>query len=196
MPIVSQLQPKNAREIVHMALGQRLHRAEHAASLRGAPRTGAALPVYRIAKANISDRTLLSRAKKIGWRYPLVGGECPGLVHLVTVRGGFEFGGITEGIFAQRLLDAALLAEHALSKHKKKFQPRLLDIPALHVHALWLRSPRGTNYFIALSESANSMKMEDNIHGMMRRAAERTKLRRLKKPLDEGNAAKKRKPAR
>lgn len=124
----------------------------HMPSLRGSPRTGSPLPVYRMGGTNTALPNSLRRAKIRGWQYPLIGGESPGLVHLSKAHDGLKYAGVTEGPFVRRLLDAASLAEERLADSSQMFEPRLLEIPALQIYLLWLRPKQGANIFVSLSE--------------------------------------------
>jgi hypothetical protein len=96
----------------------------------------------------------LARARRTGWRYPIVGDAGAGLGHLRQTRRGLVFAGISEGPLAGRVLHAAAVAETELSDSAHSFELRLLDIPALRIFALWLRARRGPSYFVPLTDQA------------------------------------------
>ena len=111
------------------------------------------LPVYRIAKGTTSELAHVSRARMVGWRYPIVGGEYPALAFLAARRKQLIYVGISEGAFAERFLNAALVADRKLSSAPLRFEPRFLDIPALHLYLLWFRSTDGNDCFIPLASN-------------------------------------------
>ena len=153
MAIIHPSQPTGGKEIIHTALGRRMHPAGRVRSLRGAPHIGAALPIYRIGREDISTDTPIAKARKIGWGYPVIGGKVPGLALLHRVSGRLGLAGIVEGFFPRQFLKAALRAEETLHSSNVAFQPRLLEIPSLHVYALWLFAPKGNSRFVVISKS-------------------------------------------
>lgn len=158
MVIKLQSEPAGARNILHASLSSRIRSARHILALRGSPRTGAPLPIYRISYAEAASSSPLRKARKVGWQYPIVGGDAPGLGHLIKRRDGLTFAGVSEGGLAQSLLDAARLAEEKLQKLKKKFSARLLEIPSLRIYALWLHSRDKKDFFIFLGEEEHGAK--------------------------------------
>jgi hypothetical protein len=148
MTIVCQQQPVGGRELVHGAVNAR-RQLSLLPSLRGSPQVGSAIPVYRLSRHSVSLPKPLSRARKIGWRYPIVRGDAPGFVALLKKADRLEFGGIHEGSLAKNLLDAAALAKQALP-HTETFEPRILEVPSLRLHALWMFAPRAGGRFISL----------------------------------------------
>jgi hypothetical protein len=164
MAIVGQAEPVGGREIIHAALSRRIRRPKPIASLKGSPKTGAALPVYRISRKGALVSKPLSRAKKIGWRYLIVGGSAIGLAVLARRSQRLEFGGIHEGALPDSLLKAAELAEQRSGAETKTFEPRLLEIPSQHVFALWMFAPRVGSFFIPLTGSGTeSLRVVDKI---------------------------------
>ncbi len=152
MPIKGPIEPSGGRDIVHSALSQRSHRSQHLPALRGSPQTGAPLPVYLLSRDEALLSNPLSAARLIGWKYPIVGGDAPGLATLLIAPDGPKFAGITHGPLPSRLLDAAALADDHLESLAEEFEPRLLEIPALHICALWLFRAEGENFFISLMD--------------------------------------------
>jgi hypothetical protein len=80
----------------------------------------------------------------------------PGLGHLQRERGGLKFGGVSEGLFAQRLLDAAVFADERLTPITQVFKARILEIPSLRICALWLFSRRGISQFVPLTDEPSA----------------------------------------
>lgn len=153
MSIICQIEPVGGRRVIHAALAKRRKHANLIPSLRGAPQTMGPIATYRVRpRKGEAVADILSRSRRTGWLYPLIGGSCPGIAHLSRKAGSLRYSGITEGAFAQRLLDAALFAERHLPASNREFEARLLEIPTLQVNLLWLRELRGRNYFVSLSE--------------------------------------------
>lgn len=167
MPIKGQIEPIGGRDIVNTALSQRSHRARHLPVLRGSPQTGAPLPVYLINRDEALFPDPLSAAKLIGWKYPIVGGDSAGLAFLLITPDGLKFAGISHGPLPNRLLDAAVLADNHLESLAEEFEPRLLEIPALHIHALWLFCAERENVFISLMDgqppASSALQIENSI---------------------------------
>ncbi len=153
MAIIGQSEPAGGRKIIHRALRQRTRKDHPLPLLRNLGQTGAPLPNYRISPKGIAHPRPLSQAKKIGWRYPIVNGGLIGLACLIKKSDHLEFAGISDGQFPERLFEAATIAEEQLRHLERKFQPRLLEIPSLHLHMLWLFSPRRKSRFISLADS-------------------------------------------
>jgi hypothetical protein len=148
MPIVMRTEPVGGRAVINAALSQRTHRTAALSILGGAPRTGAPLPLYNLGLDDLSSADPFSHANLVGWRYPVVGGEAPGLAHLSAGTGTPEYEGLSHGVLAQRLLDAAALAETSFGETGEQYEARLLQIPALRIVALWMAGP--SNRFITL----------------------------------------------
>ena len=155
MTIVNQKPPARSRSVVHAELRRRLERSAHIRSLQGSPRTGSPLPLYRIAAGSGSAGAAhpLKRARRIGWQYPLIGGECVGLVLLLQRRTGAKYAGIMEGGMPRRLFEVALSAERDLRDADEAYEPRLLEVPARQLVLLWMRGARGTNWFYPISRA-------------------------------------------
>jgi len=153
MTIIIQKPPARGRIIVHAELQKRLGRSEHIRSLLGSPQTGSALPLYRISTASASKAHPLKRARKVGWQYPLVGGEYPGLVLLFQKRTGLKYAGIIEGGMPKRLIEVAFVAEQHLRNTDEIYEPRLLEMPWQRLVLLWMRGSRGTNWFYPISRA-------------------------------------------
>jgi hypothetical protein len=116
--------------------------------MRGTLQVSAPLPVYRLGfKASLRPHPLRNARLK-GWSYLIIGGESAGVAHLRVNRGEFTFDGITDGPAAHILLDAAILATDRLESLKRSFEARILEIPSLRVHALWLYCRGGGSQFV------------------------------------------------
>jgi len=179
MTIHTQDAPKSGRRILHAALGRRLHRAAHMPSLRGEPKSGHPLPLYRLTEHGLAQDVPLAHARRIGWQYPVIGGDLPGLASLRRTAGGLRYASLIEGPLAQRLLDAALLAEQNLAKHEAEFQPRRLQIPSLQAELLWMYRPRGGSLFVSLSEARQAPELAlETLRPIVTRASKRLKASR------------------
>lgn len=181
MPIVSKVKPKGGQRVVHAALSRRIGRGSHLPSLQGEPKTGASLPVYRISARGASRAKPLALARRVGWQYPVIGGDRPGLACLRECRSGLRYAGLIEGALPQRLLDAALVAEAHLAGDTRTYQARLLHIPALQIQALWLYVPHGPNLFVTLTEArrAHEQTPVNDIRQLIRRVRADLKSRTL-----------------
>jgi hypothetical protein len=149
MAFQSQAAPAGATDIVHAALVSRLQRAQHLPALQGSPQTGTPLPSYVLDRVEASRDAPLSAARRVGWRYPIVGGASPGLATLIGEQQGLTFAGVSHGPLAERLMQAATLVEDNLGSKQEQFEPRLLEIPSLRICALWLYGG-SQNFFVVL----------------------------------------------
>lgn len=174
MTIVARPEPAGARKAAHAALAQRMHWARIMPSLRGKPQIGAPIPLYRISAASVACDGGLTRARRIGWRLPIVGGETEALLNLLAQQGVPRYAGITEGIIPRRLVLAAATAEGQLHRLAERFEPRLLELPALRLYALWLHARSGKSRFIPLSHehlAEPKLHSEAAFQSFVRRAA-------------------------
>lgn len=165
MVIRRQPEPPGARNILHAALITRMRSARHILALRGSPRTGAPLPIYRLSYSATASPEPLRKARKVGLYYPIVGGDTPGLGHLIIARGGLRFAGVSEGRLALGLLDAATLAEDKLRTKTRIFTARLLEIPSLRIYALWLHSRDKMDCFVFLTGEERHAKSQFSLVG-------------------------------
>ena len=171
MPIKSQIEPVDGRDIIKTALGRRSHRAQHLTALRGSPQIGVPLSVYLISGDKALSDDDLSKVELVGWKYPIVGGDSVGLAFLLITPSGLKFAGISHGPLPNRLLEAARLADEHLKSLKGEFELRLLEVPALHIYALWLCGTEGRNGFISLidgqSPASSKLQMENNMQSLI-----------------------------
>ena len=173
MTIRNQNEPPGGRDIVNAALRARSPRTANLMALGGAAaQTGRALPIYILTLEDASAADPLALAKLTGWRYPIVGGELPGLASLAQGPDQPQYAGITHGLLPQRLLEAAKLAEETLASSSESYEPRLLDAPALRIYCLWLAG--ASNYFISLMDGqppgTSDLRIEDDIVARIRAA--------------------------
>ena len=94
---------------------------------------------------DVTDVNFLAKAVPIGWRYLIVG---PGPAAITDVRRiglraqGFDTSSHSHGELADRLAKAAEFAERRYGNHAEDFEARILEIPAVHMSALWLHGPQ------------------------------------------------------
>jgi hypothetical protein len=154
MPIKRKAEPPEARKVLHTSLGKRTHYARHVRALRGTAKVADPLPVYALSFKACSRPHPLRYVRLRGWSYLIVGGETTGLAQLRVYDGTLNFAGITDGPAAQLLLDAAMEADSQLRSAKRVFEARILEIPYLRVHALWMYSRRAGSQFVDLDVAA------------------------------------------
>ena len=179
MAVFTQAKPAGGREILHRALRKRFHRRPAVTMPRGIAQTGTPMPAYRLTRRAAAQAKPLSRAREVGWRYPVLVGGTPCLACLRNSSYGLQYGGMGEGILPQRLFEAAALAVKELDSIEGRFQPRLLEIPALRLFALWLFAPRRASRFIVLVAgygSSSTLKIESDIAPHLRVALKQMRL--------------------
>ena len=180
MPINPNAGPTNGRTVMQEALSARVSQTRTTGSpLGGAPQTGSPLPVYDLPIGRMQDARPLDEAMLTSWRYPVIGGLYPALVDIrESANDGLaSFGGLSHGPMAARLIQASLLAEQTLGANPERYEPRLLDVPALQFSALWLHGDE-SEHFISLMDGhppgTAPLKMVDDIASELRvRAATR-----------------------
>ncbi|MGH6872476.1 MAG: hypothetical protein ACREHE_13320 [Rhizomicrobium sp.] len=160
MAIAKPSHPDRGAKLVREALYSRIAAGGPHRPLMGDARLGAGLPVYRLDKPGGP----LGKARMTGWKYLVVGGKAPGLATLHRESGRYVYGGLIEGKLPRRTLEAAVFAEQRLRKSKARYRPRLLEIPALAIYALWLHAP-GDNRFVLISRPGrrSGYELEENL---------------------------------
>jgi hypothetical protein len=161
----------SARRVLHEALASRGGALRHVRSLRGNARSTAPLPVYRLsAPAALSSRPL-ARARRIGWVYLIVGGERPALATVLERRKSLLYAGISEGLLAQRLIDAVELAHERYKAEQRVVRVRILQVPSARLTVLWLAIRGLKSEFIALSVNhvppGNSPTVSPDLHRLL-----------------------------
>lgn len=151
MTTTRRLRSESIRKVAHAALAKRQAWKEFLPSLRGAAYLGMPIALYRMTLAAAAAAAPLSRARHTGWRLPLVGGEANGLLDILKTARGPLFLGISEGRISANLIAAIRAAEKAFGHLPKKYDIRLLEVPALHFSALWLRGDAKQSRFVVLS---------------------------------------------
>lgn len=148
MVVRTQAEPPQARAIVASALSRRLVRGPHLLSLQGDPHTGSPIAHYVLEGSALELQHPLQAAKFVGWQYPVVGGQALGLAQLAAHGEDLSYAGLLHGVLAERVLQAAALAEQTFGARPENFEVRLLDIPSRRLFLLWLVGPEG--HFISV----------------------------------------------
>lgn len=136
--------PANALAVLTDAVSD-LHGADP--RVIGGPRVRAAphpFPLYQLRLSGIRrGNDPLKSARQIGWRYLIEQSRSPSVADLYVTSGDdtLEFGQLARGSPVERLVSRAHQAESlgggpALSA--PDYEARILDVPALHISALWL----------------------------------------------------------
>jgi hypothetical protein len=144
-------EPAGARAVLRTALAIRPEHARHIQALTGNPAFARPLPVYTLNARGLGLPHPLRAARIRGWNFLIVGGAGTGIAHLHVSRSGLRFSGITDGAAAECLLAAAVLAEAEANARGRSFEARILDVPAVHLHCLWLYARAGGSRFVRLS---------------------------------------------
>jgi len=110
------------------------------------PRIQASQPIqlFMLKSNDISSANFLEKAVPVGWRYLIVN-DGPVAVADVNAEGAKQaasFASLIRGPLAERLVQAAELAERKYGADSNVFDVRILEIPSLYVSALWLHGDR------------------------------------------------------
>jgi hypothetical protein len=114
------------------------------------------LPVYRLGLSDIDDEHCLDKAVEVGWRYLIepAGGGGAGYADVRPAQGGdFKFASLSQNANADRLLEAAHLAQQVGDGSAVEYEARILDVPAVYIAAIWLAAP--TPVFIPYIDPAH-----------------------------------------
>jgi hypothetical protein len=99
------------------------------------------LPVYRLQLEDIGKPDTIGMAKPVAWRYLLEKAGGVAYADLVEAQGGAQtFASLSRNPNAYRLSQAAHVAEK-VAKDLPDCEARILDVPALHLSAVWLSGP-------------------------------------------------------
>ena len=169
MPIKRKAEPANARAILTSSLRKRSHHAQHVSALRGKVQISGPVPVFSLGHEASSRAHPLRSVRLVGWNYLLTGGEAAGLAHLHSRRGMLSFAGLTDGPTAQNLIHAATLADGHLNSVKRSFEARILEIPSLRIHALWLYAGDGRSQFVELGHGGAETHLLESLSEIERR---------------------------
>jgi hypothetical protein len=114
------------------------------------------LPVFRLGLDDIVDEHCLDKAVEVGWRY-LIESAAGGGAGYADVRqvqsGDFKFASLSKNANADRLLEAAHLAQQVGAGSSVEYEARILDVPAVYVSAIWLAA--ATPVFIPYIDPAH-----------------------------------------
>ena len=96
------------------------------------------LPVYSLQLADIDKADSINKAKSVGWRYLMEKAGGAAYADLVESSAGEPaFASLSRNRNAERLNQAAHLAEK-VADGGPTYEARILDVPALHISAIWL----------------------------------------------------------
>jgi hypothetical protein len=148
MPLQVAKPPSAARKAVHSMLVRIVATdADHVSALRSAsPDTVAMSTPHRVAVLDLdrihSGMSLRSAAHKKGWRFLVHNGNkvVASANSSLSRDGKHGFAHITDGRFVAGTERAIRRAEQLDSVRNGRFEPLLLQAPAIHVVALWLRN--------------------------------------------------------
>ena len=144
--------PAGAIQVVEGAVNDLM--VDHTVALAaGGGATQVSQPIQRfLLKLNdLTDTDFLAKAAPIGWRYLILG---PGPIAVADVKemqsGAPSFDSLIHGEIADRLAKASELAEQRYGAQANEFEARILEIPSIHMSALWLHGPE--DIFIPIIE--------------------------------------------
>jgi hypothetical protein len=143
MPIVQKrTPPASGQNIIGKALRDLWGRPDPQDLLGGATiNLSRPLPVYSLRLDDIGKSDTISRARPVGWRYLV---EKPGGVAYADLvespDGAPAFASLSRNRNAERLSQAAHFAE-SVASGLSDCEARILDIPPLHISAIWLAGP-------------------------------------------------------
>lgn len=118
-------------------------RAIGGAAPRAAPHP---FPLYRLKLASIRQGAdPLRGATRIGWRYLVERDDTPAVadLHERSDTGALDFGQMATGPLADQLVAGANRAEALFGEQRgaeQEYEARILEVPSLHIIALWLES--------------------------------------------------------
>jgi len=146
MAIVRQRQPPaTGPQLVGRALSDLGGHPDRASLLGGAAiNLSQPLPVYRLGLEDIDDEKCIEKAVEVGWRYLIepAGGGGAGYADVRKAPdGNFKFTSLSKNANADRLLEAAHLAQQVGEESAVEYDARILDVPALYISAIWLAAP-------------------------------------------------------
>jgi hypothetical protein len=148
MPLQVAKPPTAARKAVHSMLGRLIATdADHVSALRAASPDSVAISTpHRVAILGLdkihSGMSLHSAAHRKSWRFLVHKGDkvVATANSSVSGKGKHGFAHITDGPFVAGTERAIRHAESLTAVKKGRFEPIWLQVPAIHVVALWLRN--------------------------------------------------------
>jgi hypothetical protein len=140
--VQSRKPPHTATKAIGRALLDLRGRPDHADQFGGAElNLSQPLPVYRLGLEDIEGPESIAKAKHIGWRYliePADGGAVAYADVKETGGGDARFTSLSRNRNAERLMEAAQLAEKIAKELPGDCEARILDVPAIYISAIWL----------------------------------------------------------
>lgn len=176
--------------VIHRALGDLRARPTSELALGGAEiNLSQPIPVYRLGLDDLTGPDSLGKAVQVGWRYLLenVAGGGAGYADVKeTPESNAKFSSLSQNRNAERLMEAAHLAQKVADEIPGDCEARILDVPAVYTSAVWLECP--TRIFIPyispkLAREGASVQVEGRFFEELMEAAE-TVRRHL--PLPDG----------
>jgi hypothetical protein len=158
MPVTEPDPPPEAREAVQAALQQfgdmpaaQLHAL--AGTRPNELESTNPHPVFHVGLSDLARDDVLASAQPTGWRFLLrQGDEVVASAETVTGRDGSEqFSLINSGPYVGATVSALERAAGLPETRDRSYEPRLLQVPALHVTALWLHSERDSDLVVPLA---------------------------------------------
>ena len=158
MPVTEPDPPPEAREAVQAALQQygdvpaaQLHAL--AGTTPGELVSTGPHPVFHVGLSDLTRDDALASARPTGWRFLLrQGAQVVASAETVTDRDGSErFALVNSGPYVASTVAALERAEGLPETRDRSYEPRLLQVPALHVTALWLHSDRDNDLVVPLA---------------------------------------------
>jgi hypothetical protein len=157
VPVIQREPPAEVRQVVDAAVehlaglpGSLLHtlaREQPGDFARTVPH-----PVFSLGLSDLTTAPGLEAARPTGWRYLLRQGDrVVASAETVTIPAGRqEFAQINCGPFVASTAAALETADALPETMDRSYEPRLLDVPALHTMALWLHGDRKDDLLIPL----------------------------------------------
>jgi len=152
----------------------------------------APLPFYRLGLDQIDGSDFLKNAMQVGWRYLIEGGTggADGGVAYADVKetggGDSKFTSLSHNENAERLMQAAHLAQSVAADITGDCEARILDVPAVYVSTIWLScaTPVFIPYIYPPGFRSNEIEVQSNFLEQLQKFAEAAR-----KHLNPGNAS-------
>jgi hypothetical protein len=146
MSLIVPQPPAESLEIVRAALERQVGQksiAGEVLSATGAGNLAVALPhqVYFIGLEDIAEGNLLAAARLGRWRYIMLKDDNPTAAAEISINRdskALKFSNINRGVFIEGTIEAIRSAERLDEVQASDYELRLLNIPAMHVVAIWL----------------------------------------------------------
>jgi hypothetical protein len=137
-------------------------------------------PVFNLAPADVGEQAGFESARMTGWRYlTLSGDQAVASVELAAEGPTMpaRFSRITDGRMAESVTRAIAHAQRSTGRSGGRYFLGMLRLPALHVHALWLRHAQADgvhDLFVPLPPSPAPLEPESLLEpaGFMRALVE------------------------